>query len=54
MLRSAQYSFKEKIVPGENQAIRSILDAVEDDTEEAQSTLETLNYKYDGEEVEYV
>jgi hypothetical protein len=54
LLRSSQYSFKEKIVPGENQAIRSILDAVEDDTEEAQSMLENLNYKNDGEEDEYV
>ncbi len=54
LLRSAQYSFKEKIIPGENQAIRSILDAVEDDTEEAQSMLENLNYKNDEEGNEYV
>eukprot|EP00944_MAST-04C_sp_MAST-4C-sp1_P011646 g11646.t1 len=43
LLRSAEYSFKEKIVPGDNQAIRSILDAVEDDTEEAHSSLSALN-----------
>ena len=48
VLRSEKYSFKERVVPGENQAIRSILDAVEDDTEEAQSTLETLNNNDDG------
>ena len=41
-LRSADYSFKQKTVPGDNTAVRSILDAVEDDTEEAAIDMENI------------
>ena len=42
ILRSADYSFKQKTVPGDNTAVRSILDAVEDDTEEAAIDIENI------------
>jgi hypothetical protein len=41
-LRSSDYSFKQKTVPGDNTAVRSILDAVEDDTEEAAIDMENI------------
>jgi hypothetical protein len=54
ILRSADYSFKQKTVPGDNISVRSILEAVEDDTEEAVTMLETIQQDKVEEEDEFV